>query len=90
MNASNDDDAADDAVQADVGSARMIDIRHLSTDQLAQLGVSQIAYVKQVVMNGIPAFAIHAADGSPMAVAGDQELAVAAIRQHEMVASLVH
>jgi len=69
---------------------QLIDIRHLSTEQLAQLGLSQIAYVKPVMMNGAPAFAIHAADGSPMAVAGDQELAVAAIQQHEMVASLVH
>ena len=85
MNAPQDDFAPD---QPEVG--QLIDIRHLSTDQLAQLGVSQIAYVKQVMMNGARAFAIHAADGSPMAVAGDQELAVAAIRQHEMVASLVH
>lgn len=88
MNASHDD--RDEPRQAGGRAVRMIDIRHLSTEQLAQLGVSQIAYVKQVVMNGVPAFAIHAADGSPMAVAGDQELAVAAIRQHEMVASLVH
>ena len=87
MNAPHDDSAPDQPTE---GVAAMIDIRHLSTDQLAQLGVSQIAYVKQVVMNGARAFAIHAADGSPMAVAGDQELAVAAIRQHEMVASLVH
>ncbi len=71
-------------------TVQLIDIRHLSTEQLAQLGLSQIAYVKPVMMNGAPAFAIHAADGSPMAVAGDQELAVAAIQQHEMVASLVH
>ncbi len=87
MNAPHDDPAPE---QADTGVAQLIDIRHLSTEQLAQLGVSQIAYVKQVMMNGARAFAIHAADGSPMAVAGDQELAVAAIRQHEMVASLVH
>ena len=67
-----------------------LDIRHLSAEQLAGLGVSQIAYVKPVMMNGVRAFAIHAADGTPMAVAGDCDLAVAAIRQHEMLASLVH
>ena len=86
MNISHDDPAAAN----NPAIAEVIDIRHLSTEQLAQLGMSQIAYVKQVMMNGAPAFAIHAADGSPMAVAGDQELAVAAIQQHEMVASLVH
>ena len=90
MTASHDDQADHDAVQENPGATRLIDIRHLSSEQLAQLGVSQIAYVKQVMMNGARAFAIHAADGSPMAVAGDQALAVAAIQQHEMVASLVH
>ena len=68
----------------------LVDIRHLSAEQLARLGVSQIAYVKAVMLNGTQAFAIHAADGTPMAVAGDQDLAMAAIRQHEMVPTLVH
>ena len=66
------------------------DIRHMSAEQLAQLGVAQVAYVKPVMMNGTRAWAIHAADGAPMAVAGEQELAVAAILQHEMAAALVH
>jgi hypothetical protein len=35
-------------------------------------------------------FAIHGADGSPMAVAEDRDLAVAAIVQHEMIPTLVH
>jgi hypothetical protein len=65
------------------------DIRHLSTAEFGNLGVSQIAYVKPVLVNGTPAFAIHAADGTPMAVAADQDVALAAIAQHEMVATLV-
>lgn len=67
-----------------------VDIRHLSIEQLARLGVSQIAYVKPVIMNGTPAYAIHAADGTPMAVAGDRDVAIAAVHQHEMLVSLVH
>jgi len=74
--------------QADVNVK--IDIRHLTQVQLQQLGVSQLAYVKPVMLNGAAAFAIHAADGSPMAVADDRDLAVAAILQHEMVPALVH
>jgi len=66
------------------------DIRHLSAEQLGALGVSQIAYVKPVVLNGQPGFAIHAADGTPMAVAGDRNVAVAAILQHEMQPLSVH
>ncbi|MCW3474843.1 DUF1150 domain-containing protein [Limobrevibacterium gyesilva] len=66
------------------------DIHKISTDELAKLGVSQIAYIKPVVVDGAAAFAIHAADGTPMAVAGDREVALAAIIQHEMLPSLVH
>jgi len=67
-----------------------VDIRHLSTEQLAQLGVSQIAYVKPVIVNGQSGFAIHAADGAPLALAGDRDVALAAIAQHEMRPFLVH
>jgi len=67
-----------------------VDIRHLTEAQLAQLGVSQIAYVRPVMVNGEQGFAIHAADGTPMAVAGDRDLAFAAILQHDLVPALVH
>ena len=66
------------------------DIRHLSAEQLAQLGVSHIAYVKPVTVNGQHGFAIHAADGTPMALAGDRDVAMAAIVQHEMHPLSVH
>ncbi len=71
-------------------SPPVVDIRHISVEQLAQLGMQQIAYVKPVVVNGAAAFAIHAADGTPMAIAGELDVAVAAIVQHEMVPAQVH
>ena len=67
-----------------------MNVRGLSSDQLARLGVSQIAYLKPVVMNGTSGFAIHAADGTPMAVAADRDIAIAAILQHEMLPVSVH
>jgi hypothetical protein len=79
-----------DATETAAPAVQAVDIRHLSPTQLAGLGVSQIAYVKPVMMNGTQAFAIHAADGTPMAVAGDREVAIAAIVQHEMLPSWVH
>lgn len=75
---------------ADSTPAMAADIRHLSAQQLQALGVAQLAYVKPVVINGTAAFAIHAADGTPMAVAPGRDLAIAAILQHEMVPALVH
>jgi hypothetical protein len=67
-----------------------LDIRNLSAEQFAKLGMAEIAYVRPVIVNGNSGFAIHAADGTPMAVAGDRDLAVAAILQHEMVPTSVH
>ena len=67
-----------------------IDIRHLSETEFAQLGVSQVAYIKPVSIEGKMAFAIHAANGTPMALAEDRDVATAAILQHEMVPALVH
>jgi hypothetical protein len=66
------------------------DVRHMTTDQLGALGVSHIAYVKPVIVNGEAGFAIHAADGTPMALAGDRATAMAAIVQHEMLPLSVH
>ncbi len=70
--------------------AEALDIRNLTQQQLTQLGMADLAYVKPVWMNGTTAFAIHAADGSPMAMAADCDLAIAAIVQHEMCPALVH
>jgi hypothetical protein len=66
------------------------DVRHMTTDQLGALGVSHIAYVKPVIVNGEAGFAIHAADGTPMAVTADRAVAISAIIQHEMLPTLVH
>ena len=85
MNTNTDKSPEDQA-----SAAVIMDIRHISTAQLAQLGMQQIAYVKPVVLNGEQGFAIHAADGTPMALADNREVAVAAIMQHEMVPAQVH
>jgi hypothetical protein len=79
-----------DVVPAPGQEVVTFDVRHLSEQQLAALGVSHIAYVKAVMVNGIPGFAIHAADGTPMAVAGNRDVAIAAVMQHEMLPLSVH
>jgi len=86
MNSSNQQDIE----SASASEPIEFDIRHLSAAQLGALGVSHIAYVKPVVLNGEHGFAIHAADGTPMAVAGDRQVAMAAILQHDMLALSVH
>ena len=85
MNINHDDQTNDAPEQSGV-----FDIRHLSVEQLAKLGVEKLAYVKPIVIEGTPGFAIHAADGTPMALVSDRDMAIAAIIQHEMVPALVH
>jgi hypothetical protein len=68
----------------------VFDIHHISPAQLALLGMEEIAFVKPVMTDKGPAFAIHAADGTPMAIASDAVLAQAAIIQHDMLPNLVH
>jgi hypothetical protein len=80
----------DSTIQDDKIDMRSFDVRHMTTDQLGALGMSHIAYVKAVVVNGLPGFAIHAADGTPMALADDRATAMAAIVQHEMLPLSVH
>ena len=77
-------------IHANPAPTDRIDIRHMTPQQFGQLGVSDLAYIKPVRMNGVAAFAIHAADGSPMAVAAERDLAIAAVVQHEMMPALVH
>ena len=83
----NDDDDVSEDRRIDIAA---FDVRHMTADQLGSLGVSHIAYVKPVVVNGTAGFAIHAADGTPMALAGDRATAMAAIVQHEMMPLSVH
>lgn len=59
-------------------------LRRLSAQDFLSFGVQQIAYIRPVEMNGIPAFAIHAADGTPLAFHADENTARAITRQNDM------
>jgi hypothetical protein len=65
-------------------------IKELSPHQLGLLGVEYVAYVKPVFVEGVAAFAVHAADGSQIAIVLTREAAFAAVRQHGMAPMSVH
>ena len=65
-------------------------MRQMTANDLAMLGVQHIAYVKPVTVDGTAGFAIHAADGTQMAVIGDREVAFAVVRQNELEPVSVH
>jgi hypothetical protein len=58
--------------------------------EFAVLGLQDVAYVKLVIINEAPAFAVCAADGTQFAVVGSYEVALATIRQHDLEPLSVH
>jgi hypothetical protein len=65
-------------------------LRHMTENQLAMLGVQDIAYVRPVMVEGTAGYAICAADGTQMALTADRDIAFAVVRQHEMEPVSVH
>jgi hypothetical protein len=41
-------------------------LRQLSSQDWARFGVQEIAYIRPVMVNGVQAMSIHAADGTPI------------------------
>ena len=65
-------------------------IRHMSARELALFGMQDLAYIKQVLVNDMAGFAVHAADGTQIAVLPDREVAFATVRQHDLEPLSVH
>jgi len=65
-------------------------VRQMTASDLAMLGMQHIAYVKKVVVDGNAGFAVHAADGTQMALITDRDVAFAVVRQNDMEPVSVH
>jgi len=65
-------------------------LKQLSPDVFARLGMPGLAYLKPVLVEGAPAWEVHAADGTQIALMTDRDIAEAACRQNEMEPVSVH
>jgi hypothetical protein len=65
-------------------------LRHISQQDLAAIGMQQLAYIRPAVVNGVTAFTIHAADGTQIGIAPNHDVAVAAVIQHELEPLSLH
>ena len=65
-------------------------IREITPQDLMALGVSDLAYVKQVEIDNQLLFAVFAADGSRLAVLPSLEVANATIRRNDLEPVSVH
>jgi hypothetical protein len=68
----------------------IVRIGTLSPQDLMALGLEQIAYIRPIEIEGDAVFAVHAADGTQIAILKSRDLAVAAIQHHELEAMSVH
>ena len=55
-----------------------------SPEDFSLFGMENVAYVKPMLIRGQIFHVVHAADGTPLMVAPERELAFAAVRQQEM------
>ena len=74
----------------DAGIPAPCDPRQMTQAQLRQLGVSRLVYLRTGLRHGEPAFAIHAADGTAMAIVEDIDLAAEIVSEQGMVFVAVH
>jgi hypothetical protein len=65
-------------------------IKQMTAGELALLGVQDLAYIKRVVIDGASGYAVHAADGTQIAVIPDRDVAFATVRQHDLEPMSVH
>ena len=73
-----------------MNDSSIINPRHMSPRDLALFGVQDLAFVKAISVNDEIGYAIHAADGTQMAVVTDRDIAFAAVRQHGLEPVSVH
>lgn len=65
-------------------------IKQMTASELALLGVQDLAFIKRVVIDGASGYAVHAADGTQIAVIPDRDVAFATVRQHDLEPMSVH
>ena len=68
----------------------LVRVRQLTPAQLLELGIAQLVYLRQGMVDGETAYAIHAADGSAVAVVEDVEVAVELVAEHGLTFATVH
>ena len=56
----------------------------ISTKAFVHWGLNEVAYIKQTELNGIPVYAVHAANGDPLGTAPARDTAAALVLQNEL------
>lgn len=65
-------------------------LKSISPKEFALWGIQDIAYIRPTTVDGRPVFAVHAADGTPIAAMKSLEIAQATVRQNDLEPLSVH
>lgn len=65
-------------------------LKTLSMTDFLAFGLNSLAYLKPAVVNGQSCFAIHAADGSQLALVASRDIGFAAMLEHELEPVSLH
>jgi len=65
-------------------------LRHISQQEFALLGMTDVAYIKRIIVDDAPVYGVFAADGTQMTVVSDRDVALATVRQHDIEPVSVH
>ncbi len=64
--------------------------KHMSPSDLETWGIDVLAYVKPMDLDGKTVFSIHAADGDPLAVVAERDIAYAMVLKNDLEPLSVH
>jgi hypothetical protein len=78
-----------DSLAQDDGMS-VVDVRQMTAAELRRLGVPSLVYLRQGTMDGQIAYAIHAADGSEVAIVEDVQVAIELAMEHGLSIATVH
>ena len=67
-----------------------VSLRYLSQSDWLAFGLNEIAYLRPTIADGQPVYAIHAADGSQVALVASREVGIDVLRQHDLEAVPLH
>ena len=65
-------------------------VPQMSATEFAELGMEDVAFIKVTEVDGEIAYAIHTADGNPVAVVDDRDAAFATVIQNDLQPVSVH
>ena len=65
-------------------------LKGLSRQDFLSFGVQQVAYIRRVPVEGKVAYAIHAADGTPLSVMDSADEALVSVRHNDLEPVTVH